>query len=219
MDRKGDQQVNIPVDKPIRILTVDDHPLLREGIAGVIAGEPDMLLVAEASNGIEAIEAFRTCLPDITLMDLQMPHLSGVEAIAQILKEFPAAKVIVLTTYSGDVQAVRALKAGARGYLLKSSLRKELLGAIRDVMAGRRRIPAEVAGEIAEHSTDTDLTPREIEILKGVASGNSNKMIAARLSISEETVKTHMKSVLSKLDANDRTHAVTIAIKRGIFAI
>lgn len=206
-------------DKPIRILTVDDHPLLREGIAGVVAGESDMVLVAEASNGQEAIEAFRACLPDITLMDLQMPRVNGVDAIMQIRKEFPAARIIVLTTYSGDVQAVRALKAGAQGYLLKSSLRKELLGAIRDVMAGRRRIPAEVAGEIAEHSTDSDLTAREIEILKGVACGNSNKMIAAKLSISEGTVKTHMKSVLSKLDANDRTHAVTIALKRGIFSV
>jgi DNA-binding NarL/FixJ family response regulator len=206
-------------DKPIRILTVDDHPLLREGIAGVVAGEPDMLLVGEASNGQEAVEAFRAYLPDITLMDLQMPELNGVDAIALIRKEFPAAKIIVLTTYSGDVQAVRALKAGAQAYLLKSSLRKELLDTIRVVMAGRRRIPPEIAGEIAEHATDSALTAREIEILRGVAAGKANKVIAADLSISEETVKTHMKSVLSKLDANDRTHAVTIAIKRGILSI
>jgi DNA-binding NarL/FixJ family response regulator len=152
-------------------------------------------------------------------MDLQMPELNGVDAIMQIREEFPAARIIVLTTYSGDVQALRALKAGAQGYLLKSSLRKELLDTIRAVMAGRRRIPPEVAGEIAEHVTDSDLTTRELDILKGVAAGNSNKMIAAQLSISEETVKTHMKSVLSKLDANDRTHAVTIAIRRGIIAL
>lgn len=207
------------IDRPIRILTVDDHPLLREGIAGVLAGEGDMRLVAEAGNGIEAIEAFRAYLPDVTLMDLQMPQLNGVEAITAIRREFPAAKIIVLTTYSGDVQAVRALKAGAQGYLLKSSLRKELLETIRLVMAGRRRIPPEVAGEIAEHSTDSDLTTREIEILQAVAAGNSNKLIASQLAISEETVKTHMKSVLSKLDANDRTHAVTIALKRGIFTM
>lgn len=207
------------IDRPIRILTVDDHPLLREGIAGVLAGEADMELVAEAGNGVEAISAFRACLPDVTLMDLQMPQLNGVEAITAIRREFPAAKIIVLTTYSGDVQAVRALKAGAQGYLLKSSLRKELLETIRLVMAGRRRIPPEVAGEIAEHSTDSDLTTREIEILRAVAAGNSNKLIASQLAISEETVKTHMKSVLSKLDANDRTHAVTIALKRGIFSM
>jgi DNA-binding NarL/FixJ family response regulator len=206
-------------EKPIRILTVDDHPLLREGIAGVIAGEADMQLVGEACNGQEAIAAFRSCLPDITLMDLQMPELNGVDAIVQIRQEFPAARIIVLTTYSGDVQALRALKAGAQGYLLKSSLRKELLDTIRAVMAGRRRIPPEVAGEIAEHLTDSDLTTREIDILRGVAAGNSNKRIAAQLSISEETVKTHMKSVLSKLDANDRTHAVTIAVRRGIIAL
>ena len=190
--------------RPIRILTVDDHPLLREGIAGVLAGEPDMQLVGEAGNGREAVAAFRACLPDITLMDLQMPEVGGVEAIAQIRRE---------------LQAVQALRAGAQGYLLKSSLRKELLETIRAVMAGRRRVPPEVAGEIAEHSADSELTAREIEILRGVADGNSNKMIAAQLSISEETVKTHMKSVLSKLDANDRTHAVTIALKRGILGV
>ena len=206
-------------DRKIRILTVDDHPLLREGIAGVLACEPDMQLVAEASNGLEAIAAFRAHLPDVTLMDLQMPELNGVDAISAIRREFPAAKIIVLTTYSGDVQAVRALKAGAQGYLLKSSLRKELMDTIRLVMAGRRRIPAEVAGEIAEHSMDGDHTAREVEILRAVAAGQSNKMIAAQLAISEETVKTHMKSVLSKLGANDRTHAVTIALRRGIFPV
>lgn len=203
----------------IRILTVDDHPLLREGIAGMLAGEADMELVGEASNGREAIDAFRGCLPDIVLMDLQMPEVGGVEAIARIRSEFPSARIIVLTTYSGDVQAVEALRAGAQAYLLKSSLRKELLDAIRAVMAGKRRIPPEVACEIAEHSAECGLTAREREILQYVAAGNSNKMIAAQLSVAEETVKTHMKSILSKLGANDRTHAVTIALKRGIFFV
>ena len=203
----------------IRILTVDDHPLLREGIAGMLAGEADMELVGEASNGREAIDAFRGCLPDIVLMDLQMPEVGGVEAITRIRSEFPSARIIVLTTYSGDVQAVEALRAGAQAYLLKSSLRKELLDAIRAVMAGKRRIPPEVACEIAEHSAECGLTAREREILQYVAAGNSNKMIAAQLSVAEETVKTHMKSILSKLGANDRTHAVTIALKRGIFFV
>lgn len=202
--------------RPIRVLIVDDHPLLREGIASVLEGEAGMLRVAEAGNGFEAIEAFRRCLPDIVLMDLQMPGMGGVEAIMAIRAEFPAARIIVLTTYSGDVQALRALKAGAQGYLLKNALRRELLDTIRSVMAGRRRIPAEVASGIAEHAADSGLTEREIEVLKGVAAGNSNKRVAAQLSISEETVKAHMKSILSKLDANDRTHAVTIALKRGI---
>lgn len=203
----------------IRILTVDDHPLLREGIAGMLASEADMELVGEASNGREAIDAFRGCLPDIVLMDLQMPEVGGVEAITRIRSEFPSARIIVLTTYSGDVQAVEALRAGAQAYLLKSSLRKELLDAIRAVMAGKRRIPPEVACEIAEHSAEGGLTAREREILQHVAAGNSNKMIAAQLSVTEETVKTHMKSILSKLGANDRTHAVTIALKRGIFFV
>ena len=202
-----------------RILTVDDHPLLREGIAGMLASEADMDLVGEASNGREAIDAFRGCLPDIVLMDLQMPEVGGVEAIARIRSEFPSARIIVLTTYSGDVQAVEALRAGAQAYLLKSSLRKELLDAIRAVMAGKRRIPPEVACEIAEHSAEGGLAAREREILPHVGAGNSNKRIAAQLSVTEETVKTHMKSILSKLGANDRTHAVTIALKRGIFFV
>lgn len=205
--------------RPIRVLTVDDHPLLREGIAGMLAGESDMALVGEASNGREAVDAFRRFLPDVVLMDLQMPQIGGVEAIAKIRSEFPSARIIVLTTYSGDVQAVEALRAGAQAYLLKSSLRKELLDAIRAVMAGKRRIPPEVACEIAEHSAECGLTAREREILRSVAAGNSNKMIAAQMSVAEETVKTHMKSILSKLGANDRTHAVTIALKRGIFVI
>lgn len=204
---------------PIRVLVVDDHPLLRDGIVGVLAGEPDMQLVAEAGNGLEAIKAFEACRPDITLMDLQMPEMGGVEAIRHIRQAFPTAKIIVLTTYAGDVQAVQALRAGAQGYLLKSSLRRELLDTIRAVRAGKRRIPPEVASEIAEHSADNELTARELEVLKQLANGNSNKRIAANLRVSEETVKTHMKFILSKLGANDRTHAVTIALKRGIIGV
>lgn len=203
----------------IRVLTVDDHPLLREGIAVVLESQPDMQVVAEACNGVEAIAAFRQHRPDITLMDLQMPEMGGVDAISAIRAEFPAARIIVLTTYSGDVQALRALKAGAQGYLLKSTLRKELLDTIRAVMAGRRRIPADIATGIAEHSTDDTLSERETEVLRGVAGGGSNKIVASQLGISEETVKAHMKSILSKLGANDRTHAVTIAMKRGIFEL
>jgi DNA-binding NarL/FixJ family response regulator len=204
---------------PIRILTVDDHPLLREGIAAVIEGQPDMRLVGEATNGLEALEAFRACRPDVTLMDLQMPGMGGVEAIAAIHREFPTARIVVLTTYQGDVQAVRAFKAGACGYLLKSMLRRELLDTIRGVHEGRRRIPPEIANEIAEHAADEALTPREVEVLRQVASGNGNKRIATQLAISEETVKAHMKNILAKLAANDRTHAVTIALKRGIIEI
>lgn len=204
---------------PIRILTVDDHPLLREGIAAVIEGQPDMRLVGEATNGLEALEAFRACRPDVTLMDLQMPGMGGVEAIAAIHREFPTARIVVLTTYQGDVQAVRAFKAGACGYLLKSMLRRELLDTIRGVHEGRRRIPPEIANDIAEHAADEALTPREVEVLRQVASGNGNKRIATQLAISEETVKAHMKNILAKLAANDRTHAVTIALKRGIIEI
>jgi DNA-binding NarL/FixJ family response regulator len=201
---------------PIRILTVDDHPLLREGIAAVIEGQSDMELVGEAANGVEALQAFRDCRPDVTLMDLQMPEMNGVEAIGAIHREFPDAKVVVLTTYQGDAQALRAFKAGASGYLLKSMLRRELVDTIRSVHAGRRRIPAEIAAGIAEHASDDALTLREIEVLRQVADGNGNKRIAQLLTISEETVKAHMKNILAKLDANDRTHAVTIAVRRGI---
>jgi DNA-binding NarL/FixJ family response regulator len=200
----------------IRILTVDDHQLLREGIAAVLDGEAEMMLVGQAGNGREAIESFRSLRPDVTLMDLRMPDMSGIEAIAAIRSEFPNARIIVLTTYAGDVQAAAALKAGAAGYLLKSLVRKELLETIRAVHAGKRRVPAEIATEIAEHVADDALTEREIEVLRGVAAGKSNKVIAAELDISEGTVKTHMKSILPKLDASDRTHAVMIALKRGI---
>ena len=204
-----------PMPKQIRIMTVDDHPLLREGIAAVLEDEPDMVLVAEATNGDDAIRSFRQHRPDVTLMDIQMPGMSGIDAMTAIRSEFPNARFIVLTTYQGDVQALRALKAGASGYLLKSMLRKELLETIRIVDSGKRRIPPEVASELADHLADDALSEREMEILRQVASGNSNKLIASQLGISEATVKGHMKSILSKLGANDRTHAVTIAIKRG----
>jgi DNA-binding NarL/FixJ family response regulator len=189
--------------------------LLREGIAAVIAGEDDIKLVAEATNGAEAIELFRTHRPDITLMDVQMPGMSGIEAMQAIRAEFSNARFIVLTTYQGDVLAMRALKAGASGYLLKNMLRKELLSTIRAVNAGRRCIPPEVALELAEHISGDALTDREVAILQRVAQGNSNKVIASDLNLSEATVKGHMKNILSKLEANDRTHAVTIAMKRG----
>jgi DNA-binding NarL/FixJ family response regulator len=199
----------------IKVLAVDDHPLLREGVAAVMEDESDIELVAEASSGSEAIELFRRHRPDVTLMDLQMPGMSGIEAMLAIRAEFPNARFIVLTTYQGDVQALRALKAGAAGYLLKNMLRKELLETIRVVHAGRRRIPPEIAAELADHVTDDALSEREIAVLQRAATGNSNKIIASQLGVSEATVKGHMKSILSKLSANDRTHAVTIAMKRG----
>jgi len=207
------------MNTPIRIVTVDDHPMLREGIAAVLASEADMVLVGEASNGREGIEQFRAHRPDVTLMDLQMPVMNGTDAIIAIRKEFPDARIIVLTTYSGDVQAVRAFEAGAVGYLLKNMVRKELVETIRSVHSGKKRIPPEIAVGIAEHHADDALTEREIEVLKHVAAGNANKMVAYNLDLSEETIKAHMKNILSKLGAKDRTHAVTIALKRGIIEI
>lgn len=196
-------------------MTVDDHQVFREGVGAMLATQKDMELVAEAATGLQAVELFATHRPDITLMDLRLPDISGLEAMARIRERFPHARFIVLTTYKGDVQALRALKAGASSYLLKSMLRMYMLETIRAVHAGQRRIPPEIASEMAEHAADDALTAREIEVLQHVASGNANKMIADRLNISEDTVKAHMKSILSKLGANDRTHAVTIAMRRG----
>ena len=200
----------------IRILAVDDHPMLREGIAALVASQSDMKLVGEASTGREALEQFRKHRPDLTLMDLQMPDMDGIQATVAICSEFPEARIIILTTYKGDVQVLRALKAGARAYLLKGLLRKELLETIRAVHAGQKRIPPEVAAELADHAIDDALTAREIDVLRLIAGGNANKLIADRLSITEETVKGHVKNILSKLGASDRTHAVTVALKRGI---
>jgi len=203
----------------IRILCVDDHPLLREGIATLVATQPDMALVAEASSGREAIEQFRLHRPDVTLMDVQMDEMNGIEAIIAIRSEWPTAKIIVLTTYAGDVLAQRALKAGAHAYVLKGSIRREILDTIRDVSRGLKRIEPNVAADLARHQSDASLTPREIEVLSLVAKGNSNKLIAAQLHINEETAKTHIKSILAKLDANDRTHAVTLGLQRGVIGI
>jgi len=208
-----------PNGPQIRVLVVDDHPLLREGVAAVLALQPDMVLVGEAENGAEAVARHRELRPDVTLMDLQMPGMTGLEAIEAIRAEVPAARIVVLTTYAGDVQALRALKAGATGYLLKSTLRRELLDTIRNVHAGRRQLQPEVAHEIAIHAVDEALSEREIHVLRLVAAGRANKQIAWDLSLSEDTVKAHLKSIFAKLDVADRTHAVTVAARRGVIEI
>jgi DNA-binding NarL/FixJ family response regulator len=203
----------------IRILVVDDHFIFREGIVGLLADQADMQLVAEASNGREAIQQVRAHRPDVTLMDLQMPEMNGLDAVIAIRGEFPEAKIIVLTTYTGDAQVLRALKAGARAYLLKNLLHRELLETIRAVHAGKKALSPEASFELAEHATDDPLTPAEVQILRLIAAGNANKQIADQLSITEETVKGRVKNILSKLHANDRTHAATIGLKRGIIEL
>jgi len=203
----------------IRILTVDDHPVLRKGIAALVNAEADMKLIAEASNGQEAVALYRSHRPDITIMDLQMPEMDGTEAILHIQNEFPDARIVVLTTYNGDTQVLKALKAGARAYILKRHVHKELLETIRAVHAGHKRIPPDIAAQLAEHAADDALSPREIDVLRLIGTGNSNKLIADQLSITEATVKSHVASILSKLGANDRAHAVTIGLRRGIIEL
>jgi DNA-binding NarL/FixJ family response regulator len=204
---------------PIRVLAVDDHSVFRQGIASLLEDQPDMNLVAEASNGREAIQQFRAHRPDVTLMDLQMPEMNGLDAAIAIRSEFPNARIVVLTTYSGDVQVLRALKAGAQGYLLKSLLHEELLKTIRAVHAGKKTLSPEASYEVAQHAMDEALTPGEVAVLRLIAAGDANKQIASHLSISEETVKSRVKNILSKLGANDRTHAAMIGLKRGIIEL
>ncbi len=207
------------IDNPIRIMTVDDHPLIREGIAGLVSLQPDFSLVAEAANGLEAVQKFRSHRPDVTLMDLQMPEMNGLDAVSAIRGEFPEARIIVLTTYSGDVQAIRAVKAGAQGYLLKDTLHRDLVDTIRAVYAGRKSLSPEVSFKLAEHVTDELLTPAEVRVLRLIAEGNANKEIARKLSLSEETIKGQVRSILGKLGAKDRTHAAMIGLKRGIIEL
>ena len=204
---------------PIRVFSVDDHPLLREGIAALINNQPDMTLVAEASNGAEAIQVFKQQLPDVTLLDLRLPDMSGIDILIAIRSEFPEARIIMLTTFEGDVEIQRALRAGARGYLLKNMPPKELLEVIRQVHAGKKQIPPEIATQLLEHMSDEVLTEREVEVLREVAGGNRNREIAARLFISEETVKVHIKHIMEKLGASDRTQAVAIGLRRGIIQL
>ena len=218
MERDGEEGVSAD-SSLIRVLAVDDHPVFRQGIAGLIDGQLDMRLVGEASNGREAIQQFRALRPDVTLMDLQMPEMNGIDAISAIRGEFPEARIIVLTTYAGDVQALRAMKAGARGYLLKNLLYKELLDTIRAVHSGKKTLSPEISYQLAEHATDEALSPAEISVLRLIAAGNGNKQIAHQLSVTEETVKGRVKNILSKLGANDRTHAVLIGLKRGIIEL
>jgi DNA-binding NarL/FixJ family response regulator len=203
----------------IRILLADDHPLLRDGVAGLVADQPDMEIVAEAATGREAVDQFHKHRPDVTLLDLQMPELGGIDAIKTIREESPEARIIVLTTYKGDARVLSALRSGAQAYLLKSTLRRELLDTIRAVYKGQKRIPPDVAAQLAEHAADDQLTFRELEVLRLIAAGKANKLIASDLAITEETVKGHVKNILSKLGASDRTHAVTIALKRGIIEL
>lgn len=203
----------------IRVFSVDDHPLLREGIAALVNNQPDMVLVAEASNGAEAIQLFKQHLPDVTLMDLRLPDMSGIDIVIAIRSEFPEARIIMLTTFEGDVEIHRALQAGARGYLLKNMPPSELLDVIRQVHAGKKRIPPEIASQLAEHMSDQNLTEREVEVLRQVADGNRNRDIAKNLFISEETVKVHIKHIMEKLGAADRTQAVSIGIRRGIIQL
>ena len=217
-ERQGGKVVS-DVASPMRILVVDDHPVFREGVAALVSGESDMSIVAQAANGREALQQFRAQQPDVTLMDLQMPEMNGLDALIAIRGEFPEARIIVLTTYAGDMQVLRAIKAGARGYLLKDTLHKELVDTIRAVHAGKKYISTEASFELAEHASDDVLTPAEVRVLRLIAEGNANKEIAAQLSVSDDTVKSQVRNILSKLGAKDRTHAAMIGLKRGIIEL